>query len=326
MMSYLVRRVLQGLAVILAVMVLAFFVTRLLGDPIATILGPTSTGLQREVLRHELGLDRPLAVQLFDYLGRTMRGDFGISYRLGRPVASVLAERAPATIELALTGMLIALAVGIPAGIYTALDRRIGGQLFLGGSLLGMSMPSFFMGMLLIWVFSVELGWLTPFGRGDVVRIGGWTTGLLTVGGLKAILMPALTISFFQIAMIMRLVRAEMLQVLRTDHIRFARARGLSPHAIHVHHALRNTLVPVITVAGLQLGSVIGFAVVTEFVFQWPGLGLLFLQSVTAADVPVLGAYLVLIATVFVGINLVVDLLYYAIDPRLRRPAAQATA
>jgi peptide/nickel transport system permease protein len=324
--GYLARRLLQGLAVILAVMVLAFFVTRFLGDPVATILGPNSTGLQRAALRHELGLDQPAVSQLLDYLGRTLRGDFGISYRLGRPVAAVLAERAPATIELAVTGMFIALALGIPAGVYSALDRRIGGRLVLGGSLLGMSMPSFFMGMLLIWIFSIQLGWLTPFGRGDVVRIGGWTTGLLTASGLKAILMPALTISSFQIAMIMRLVRAEMLQVLRTDHIRFARARGLSNRAIHVHHALRNTLVPVITVAGLQLGSVIGFAVVTEFVFQWPGLGLLFLQSVTAADVPVLGAYLVLIAVVFVSINLVVDLLYYMIDPRLRRPMAPAAA
>jgi peptide/nickel transport system permease protein len=307
-------------------MVLAFFVTRFLGDPVATILGTNSTGLQRAALRHELGLDQPFAIQLLDYLGRTLRGEFGISYRLGRPVASVLAERAPATIELAVTGMLIALALGIPAGIYAAHDRGLGGRLVLGGSLLGMSTPSFFMGMLLIWIFSVRLGWLTPFGRGDVVRIDGWSTGLLTASGLKAILMPALTISFFQVAMIMRLVRAEMLQVLRTDHIRFARARGLSNSSIHVHHALRNTLMPVITIAGLQLGSVIGFAVVTEFVFQWPGLGLLFLQSVTAADVPVLGAYLVLIAAVFVGINLVVDLLYYAIDPRVRRPMTKTAA
>jgi peptide/nickel transport system permease protein len=324
MTGFLARRVLQGVAVVFAVIVLAFLVAHFLGDPVATILGASSTGLQRAALRHQLGLDRPFLVQFGDYLLRTLRGDFGLSYRLDRPVATILAERAPATIELAVAGMALALLLGIPGGIYAALNRRVGGRLVLGGSLFGMSMPSFFMGMLLIWIFSVRLGWLTPFGRGDVVRIGGWTTGFLTVSGLKAIVMPALTISFFQIAMIMRLVRAEMLQVMRTDHIRFARARGLSARAINVHHALRNTLVPVVTVAGLQLGSVIGFAVVTEYVFQWPGLGLLFLQSVTAADVPVLAAYLVLIAVIFVAINLVVDLLYYAIDPRLRRSNARA--
>jgi peptide/nickel transport system permease protein len=317
--GFLARRLAQALVVIGAVSLLAFLMFRFLGDPVVTILGANSTGLQRDALRREMGLDGPLALQFLEYLGGMLRGDFGLSYRLGRPVSQVLLERAPATIELAVVGMLLALAVGIPAGVHAALKRRsAASRLTLGLSLLGISMPSFFMGMLLIFVFSVTLGWLPSFGRGETVRIGPWTTGLLTASGLKALVMPALTISAFQIAMIMRLVRAEMLEVLRADFVRFARARGLPARAVNLRHALGNTLVPVVTVVGLQLGSIIGFAVVTEAVFQWPGLGLLFLQSVAAADFPLLAAYLIVVALVFVTINLVVDLAYYAIDPRLR--------
>ncbi|MBX3540791.1 MAG: ABC transporter permease [Chelatococcus sp.] len=319
MINYFAQRLGQALIVIFVVAVLAFLMFRFLGDPIVAILGANSTGLQRDALRRELGLDAPLLFQFADYLWQMLRGNFGLSYRLGQPVGQVLLERAPATIELAMSGMLLSLAVGIPAGIYTALHRRrISSQLTLGLSLVGISMPSFFMGILLIFVFSVRLGWLPSFGRGETVSIGWWSTGLLTISGLKALVMPAITISVFQIAMIMRLVRAEMLEVMRMDYIRFARARGLSSRAVHLRHALGNTLVPVITITGLQLGSVIAFAVITEQVFQWPGLGLLFLQSVAAADVPVIAAYLVLIALVFVVINLIVDLLYYVIDPRLQ--------
>jgi len=319
MIGAVARRLVEAGLVLLTVVVLAFLMFRFLGDPAVAILGASSTGLQRAELRHTLGLDGPLLWQFIDYLGRIARGDFGLSYRLGQPVAVVLAQRAPATIELAATGMLLALVVGIPAGIATALYRgRLASDVALGVSLLGISMPSFFMGMLLIWVFSVKLGWLSSFGRGDVVRIGWWSTGLLTVSGLKALIMPALTISVFQVAMMMRLVRAEMLEVMRADFIRFARARGLQRRTIYLRHALRNTLVSVVTITGLQFGSVIAFAVITEQVFQWPGLGLLFLQSVAAADVPMIGAYLLLIASVFVAINLLVDGLYYAIDPRLR--------
>ncbi|CAH1654673.1 MULTISPECIES: ABC transporter permease [unclassified Chelatococcus] len=319
MINYFAQRLGQALIVIFVVAVLAFLMFRFLGDPIVAILGANSTGLQRDALRRELGLDAPLLFQFADYLWQMLRGNFGLSYRLGQPVGQVLLERAPATIELAMSGMLLSLAVGIPAGIYTALHRRrISSQLTLGLSLVGISMPSFFMGILLIFVFSVRLGWLPSFGRGETVSIGWWSTGLLTISGLKALVMPAITISVFQIAMIMRLVRAEMLEVMRMDYIRFARARGLSNRAVHLRHALGNTLVPVITITGLQLGSVIAFAVITEQVFQWPGLGLLFLQSVAAADVPVIAAYLVLIALVFVVINLIVDLLYYVIDPRLQ--------
>jgi peptide/nickel transport system permease protein len=318
--GFLGQRLSQGLVVLVAVSALAFLMTRFLGDPIVTILGANSTGAQRDELRRQMGLDGPLLFQFIEYMGQMLRGEFGLSYRLGQPVSRVLLDRMPATIELSVIGMLIAVLIGIPAGVYTALNGSSAtSRAILGASLLGISMPSFFMGMLFIFLFSVKLGWLPSFGRGETVRLGAyWTTGLMTWSGLKAIIMPALTISVFQIAMIMRLVRAEMLEVLRADFVRFARARGLSRRSVHLRHALGNTLVPVITIVGLQLGAIIGFAVVTETVFQWPGLGLLFLQSVAAADIPVLAAFLVFIAAVFVTINLIVDLAYYAIDPRLR--------
>ena len=319
MIGFLLQRLWQALIVLLVVAAVSFVMFRFLGDPLVAILGVDSTEAQRQALRSELGLDRPLVLQFVSYLERILQGDFGTSYRLGRPVESVLIARLPATIELAMAGFLLAVAVGVPAGVYTALNRRrASSRLLLSGSLLGISLPSFFMGVLLIWIFSVELGWLPSFGRGETVQIGWYSTGLLTASGLKALIMPALTIAVFQIAMIMRLVRAEMLEVMRSDFIRFARARGLAPRVIHFRHALRNALIPVITVIGLQLGSVIAFAVITEFVFQWPGLGLLFLQSVAAADVAMMSAYLLLIAALFVAINLIVDLLYFMIDPRLR--------
>ena len=317
--SFFARRLGQAVIVMLVVTAVAFVMFRFLGDPLLAVLGIDSTEAQREALRAELGLDRPVPLQFLGYLASVLQGNFGISYRLGRAVETVLVERLPATVELAVTGMLIAVVVGVPAGVYAALNRgRLASRLLLSVSLFGISLPSFFMGLLLIWFFAVKLGWLPSFGRGPVVDLGWWTTGFLSLGGLKALVMPALTLAVFQIAMIMRLVRAEMLEVIRTDFIRFARARGLSHRVVHYRHALRNTLIPVVTIVGLQLGSIIAFAVITEAVFQWPGLGLLFLQSVAAADVSMMSAYLILIAALFVAINLVVDVLYLVIDPRLR--------
>jgi len=322
MIAYVLSRLWQSAVVMLAVVALAFVMFTYLGDPVVAILGADSTQAAREAVRRDLGLDQPMIVQFGDYLMRLLGGDFGISYRLGRPVEQVLVERLPATVELATFGMALALAFGIPLGILTAIRRRsAGSQALLGISLVGISMPSFLAGLLLIWLFSVTLEIFPSFGRGDTVELGWWTTGLLTASGWRSLVLPALTIAIFQVAMMMRLVRAEMLEVMRKDFIRFARARGLPNRSVHLRHALRNTLVPVVTIAGLQLGSVIAFAVITESVFQWPGLGLLFLQSVAAADVPVISTYLVLIAALFVAINLAVDLLYLWIDPRLRSSA-----
>jgi len=304
---------------------IAFALFNFTGDPVSFMVGQDATLEDRARLRADLGLDQPFYVQFVRFVGRAVQGDFGLSLRQARPVAKLLKERLPATLELSFAAALLALVIGIPAGVYTALRRgRVGAQVLLALSLVGVSLPTFLIGILLILVFAVMLGWLPSFGRGETVALGWWTTGLLTVSGLKALILPAITLSLFQMTLIMRLVRAEMLDVLRTDYIKFARARGLSNRAIHFGHALKNTLVPVITITGLQLGAIIAFAIITETVFQWPGMGLLFIQAVNFADVPVMAAYLCFIALVFVLINLIVDLLYYAVDPRLRVERALA--
>jgi peptide/nickel transport system permease protein len=319
MFSFIISRILQALPVMFVVSLISFAMFAYVGDPVAIMLGQDFTEAQREALVRDLGLDQPFFVQFATFLGNAVQGEFGLSYRLSRPVAELIAERAPATLELALTAAFIALLVGVPMGVYTGLYRNSWlSRFFLTFSLVGVSLPTFLIGILLILTFSVWLGWLPSFGRGDVTRLGWWSTGFLTWGGLKALVLPAITLGLFQLTLIMRLVRSEMMEVLRTDYIKFARARGLPNRAINFGHALKNTLVPVITIAGLQLGGIIAFAIVTETVFQWPGMGLLFIQSVGAADIPVMAAYLMLIALVFVTINLVVDLLYYAVDPRLR--------
>jgi len=289
------------------------------GDPVTNLLGQDATAEQREQLRADLGLDAPFPVQFARFVGNALRGEFGLSLRQGRRVSALIVERFPATIELSLSAAVIALLVGVPLGVYTALRRgSFGSQVWMTLSLVGVSLPTFLIGILLILVFAVIFKVLPSFGRGDVVSIGGWTTGLLTLDGWKHLVLPAFTLSVFQLALILRLVRAEMLEVLRTDYIKFARARGLSDRAVYFGHALKNTLVPVITITGLQLGALIAFAIITETVFQWPGMGLLFIQAVQFADIPVMAAYLCLIALIFVLINLAVDLLYFAVDPRLR--------
>ena len=319
MAAFILRRIGQAVLVMLTVGLIAFSLFRFVGDPVIFMLGQDATDDDRARVTRLLGLDRPFYVQYAAFLGRAVQGDFGLSLRQVRPVSALIVERLPATLELSFVAALFALLAGIPLGVYTALRRRSWlSQVILAVSLIGVSLPTFLIGILLILVFSVILGWLPSFGRGDVVKIGWWSTGFLTASGLKALILPAITLGLFQMTLIMRLVRAEMLEVLRTDYIKFARARGLANRAVHFGHALKNTLVPVITITGLQLGAIIAFAIITETVFQWPGMGLLFIQSVTVADVPVMAAYLCLVAFFFVVINLIVDLLYYAVDPRLR--------
>ncbi len=319
MIGFVLRRLLQSILVMLTVALIAFGLFRYVGDPINNLVGQDTSAVEREELRKKLGLDDPFLVQFARFVKNAAKGDFGISYRHRRPVAELIVERLPATLELSLVAALIALLVGVPMGVYTGLHREgFLSRSFMTLSLIGVSLPTFLIGILLILLFGVVLRWLPTFGRGEVVAIGWWTTGLLTVSGLKALIMPAVTLALFQMTLIMRLVRAEMLEVLRTDYIKFARARGLSNRAIHFGHALKNTLVPVITITGLQLGSIIAFAIITESVFQWPGMGLLFIQAINEVDIPVMAAYLVMIALFFVVINLAVDLLYYLVDPRLR--------
>ena len=261
-----------------------------------------------------------MPVQYAGYLKQVLSGQFGISYRFRQPVTEVIASRVPVTVELSLAAALFAVVGGIGLGVYTAMRRQsLVSRTIMGVSLVGASLPTFLIGIGLIYLFSVELKWLPAFGRGTLVDVGGWQTGLLTVSGLSALVLPAITLGFFKLTLIMRLVRTEMLDVLRSDYIRFARARGLRNATLYGRHALRNTLIPVITIIGLQLGSLIAFAIVTETVFQWPGLGLLFITSIQGVDVPVISAYLLMIGLLYVGINLVVDLLYAWADPRLRR-------
>lgn len=326
MLAFTIRRLAQSILVMLAVALVSFSLFRFVGDPVATMLGQEASAADRAALRDQLGLNDPIFVQFWDFISRAVQGDFGISYRLREPVAGLILSRLPATLELALISGTVAFIGGVGLGIYTALNRKgFLSNVVMTTSLIGVSLPTFLIGVLLIWIFAVELQWLPSFGRGETVRIGDWwTTGLLTSSGRASLVLPAITLGLYQMTLIMRLVRAEMLEVLRTDYVKFARARGLAPRAINFGHALKNTLVPVITITGLQLGSIIAFAIITETVFQWPGVGALFINSVQYVDVPVMAAYLMMIALVFVIINLIVDLLYYAVDPRLRADRASA--
>jgi len=320
MAAFILRRLAQSILVMLVVSLVAFYMFQFLGDPINQMVGIDTPFAEREALRERLGLNDPMIIRFGKFVLNAAQLDFGLSYQHKQPVVDLLMERLPATIELSLVSAVIAFCLALPAGVYTGLYRnRWSSKALLTLSLVGISIPTFLIGILFIYLFAVILGWLPSFGRGDVVTLpGGWTTGLLTVSGLKAIILPATTLGLFTLTLIMRLIRAEMLEVLRTDYIKFARARGLTNRAVNFGHALKNTLVPVITVTGLLLGNLIAFAIITESVFQWPGMGRLFLQAIQEVDLPVMSAYLVMISFLFVVINLIVDILYYVVDPRLR--------
>ena len=303
----------------ISVAFVSFALFQFVGDPINNMVGQDATEEQRQLLREKLGLDKPWPLQFANFVLNISQGAFGMSYRVGIPVDELIATRLPATIELVLVSAVLSLIVGIPMGVYTGLNRNSWlSRLFLSLSLIGISLPTFVIGILLILIFGVWLQWLPTFGRGGVVDLGWWSTSFLTVDGWRSLIMPSVTLALFQLTLIMRLVRAEMLEVLRTDYIKFSRARGLKNRSIYFEHALKNTLVPVITITGLQIGSLLAFSIITETVFQWPGMGLLILQAIQFVDIPVMSSYLVLIALIFVIINLIVDLLYYIVDPRLR--------
>lgn len=318
--KFVLQRLSQTVFVVVAAALVSFVLLRYVGDPVNNMVGQAATLAERDAMRRALGLEDTILVQFVRFLGQVISGDLGVSYRFGMPVGQLLLERLPATIELSVCAMLFATLVGIPLGVWTALHRRsISSRVLLVVSLIGVALPTFLIGIVFILIFSVWLGWLPSFGRGASIAIGrSWSTGLLTASGLKSLVLPSLTLGLFQMTLIMRLVRAEMLEVLRTDYIKFARARGLTETTINYDHALRNTLVPVITIIGLQFGNVFAFSIIVETVFQWPGLGLLVIQSIQFADVPLLASYLVLVALGFAIINLAVDLLYAAVDPRVR--------
>lgn len=319
MLAFAIRRFFEALLVMITVAALSFVLFRFVGDPVNQMVGADTPLTERLRLREELGLNDPILVQFWRFVKGMAQFDFGISYQLKQPVMDIIASRIPATIELSIAAALFAILVGIPMGVYTGIHKDSWlSKLFLSVSLIGISLPTFLIGILLIYLFGVTLKWLPFPGRGDVINLGWWSTGFFTKRGLLSLIMPAVTLGLFQMTLVTRLVRSEMLEVLRTDYIRFARARGLSNRAINFGHALKNTLVPVITIIGLQVGALIAFAIITETVFQWPGMGLLFITSVQQADVPVMAAYLMLVAFLFVFINFVVDLLYVYVDPRIR--------
>lgn len=319
MLIIILRRLFQALLVLLLVALISFLIFRYVGNPVENLLGQEATIAQRAALEEALGLNDPIHEQYVQFVWRAIQFDFGNSYRGALPVADLIASRLPATLELALTSAIFAMVFGVLTGIYTAIHRgSFLTNLILSTSLIGVSLPTFLIGVLLIWFFSVELGWLPSFGRGEVVDLGWWNTGFLTASGLKSLILPSITLGLYQMTLIMRLTRAEMLEVMRQDYIKLARALGLSPRQVYFSHAIPNIMIPVITIAGLQLGSVVAFAIITETVFQWPGVGLLFINAVYFVDIPVMSAYLLLVGFVFVIINLIVDLTYLAIDPRLR--------
>lgn len=325
MLAFIIQRLFQAGIVMLVVGMIAFVMFTFIGDPVDQMVGLETTIEEREKLREQLGLKDPVPIQFLNFITKAVQGDFGISYQFKRPVAEMIGERLPATLELALVGTIFALVGGLVLGVYTALRRdSFLSKTFLTVSLVGISLPPFLVGILLIFLFAVQLQWLPSYGRGETIAFGWWSSGFVTKSGLQALILPGITLGLFQLTLIMRLVRSEMLEVLRTDYIKFARARGLQNRAIHYGHALKNTLIPVITITGLQLGSIIAFAIITETVFQWPGMGFLFLQSVLDVDIPVMSAYLLMIAFLFVIINLAVDLLYVFVDPRIRITGGEA--
>lgn len=319
MLVFIVRRLINAIFVMLAVALLAFLIFRLAEDPVELMANEQMTQADRDNLRERLGLNDSLPVQYARFVVNATQGDFGISYRNGQDVLKLIAARFPATLELVLIATLISLVLGIPLGVLTAIKR---GQWYTEGlqfvSVIGVSLPSFIVGILLILIFSVILGWLPAFGRGDVVNFGWWSTGLLTPSGRAALILPSISLSLYQITLVMRLIRAEMLEVLRSDYVKFARARGIPRWRIHFRHALRNCLMPMVTMTAMNIGSLIAFALITETVFQWPGMGMLFIQAVTFIDIPVMAAYLCIISFIFVVLNTMVDIAYAVIDPRLR--------
>ena len=319
MFNYFLKRLLQSILVMLIVGFVSFSLFNFVGDPVNNMVGQEASEETREEIREKLGLNDPVYTQFFKFVVNASNGEFGLSYELRRPVSLLISERLPATLELVLVSALIAIFFGVLFGVYTAINRDgFVSNLILITSLFGVSLPTFVIGILFIYLFSVILGILPSFGRGEVVNFGFWSTGFLTMSGIKALILPSITLSLFQMTYIIRLVRAEMIEILQTDYIKFARARGINNKVINNRHALKNGLIPVITITGINIGTLIAFSIITETVFQWPGMGLLFINAVQFVDVPIMSAYLIMVAFLFVMINFIVDIAYYFIDPRIR--------
>ena len=319
MFSYFFKRLFQSVLVMIVVAFVSFSLFNFVGDPVHNMVGQEASTEKREEIREKLGLNDPVHTQFIRFIGNAVKGEFGLSYQLRRPVSDLIAERLPATLELVFISALIAIVSGVVLGVYTGINRDgFLSNIILIISLFGVSLPTFVIGILFIYLFSVILGILPSFGRGEVVDLGFWNTGFLTLSGIKAIILPSITLSLFQMTYIIRLVRAEMMEILQTDYIKFARARGIEKNTINFKHALKNGLIPVITITGINVGTLVAFSIITETVFQWPGMGFLFINAVHFVDIPIMSAYLIMVAFIFVMINFIVDITYYIIDPRIR--------
>ena len=319
MATYITRRLIQGVIVLLCVSFICFIIFRYTGDPVVTLAGVYATLKDREEIRNAYGLDRPFFVQYVHFIAGAARGDFGNSYVTRVPALGLIMERVPATVELVVTSAILALVLGTGLGVlvslrpYAAINRLI-----MAASLGGISIPTFLIGILLIMIFSVYLGILPPFGRGETVSIGFWRTGLLTWSGIAHLILPSITLTGYQLAVLLRLTRAGMREVLTEEYIKTAWAKGLSPQRVIFKHALKNVLIPVVTMSGLMLGELLAFAVVTETIFQWPGMGNLLLKSIYESDQPVIVTYIMLASVIILSINIVVDIIYAFLNPRIR--------
>lgn len=319
MTVFIIRRLMQSVLVLAAMSVIVFVGVYAIGNPIDILINPQAD--QEEIARatHALGLDRPLWSQYLHFIGGLFRGDLGTSFVFNQPAIGIIFDRLPATLELAFTAMLIAIVLGIPLGLWAGLKPDgIAGRAITAGSILGFSLPTFWVGLMLILVFAVQLGWLPATGRGATVDVLGFRTSLLTADGLAHVALPALNLALFKLALVIRLARAGTREVVPLDYIKFARAKGLSTRRVILVHVMKNILIPIVTVLGLETGSVIAFAVVTETIFAWPGIGRLIIQAINQLDRPVIVAYLLMTVSMFIVINLVVDILYSVLDPRVR--------
>lgn len=316
---WLLRRILQAMMVILAMSLIVFIGMHLIGSPVDVLLTQDSTQADRERLIRDLGLDQPVWMQYFSFLGNALQGEMGRSFVYNTPAITLILQRLPATLELAVAALMISVFVGVPLGLYAGLKPRNPlAKVIMTGSILGFSLPGFWVGLLLIMLFSVQLGLLPASGRGDTLRFLGVEWSFLTLDGLRHMILPAINLALFKVSMVIRLTRSGVREVMALDYVKFARAKGLSPIRIVVMHIFRNSMIPLVTVLGLEFGSTIAFAVVTESIFSWPGTGKLILDSLNALDRPVVVAYLLVVVTLFVTINLVVDILYRVLDPRVR--------
>ena len=325
MLAYIARRLLQSVAVLLVMSLIVFVGVYAIGNPVDILISPQADQAEIERVTAALGLDRPVWVQYWHFLTSALAGDLGKSFAANVPAIQLILQRMPATVELALTAMVIAIVLGLPLGLWAGLKPdSVAAKAIMAGSILGFSLPTFWVGLMLIMVFSVQLGWLPSTGRGQTVEVLGLHLSILTWDGIRHILMPALNLALFKLALLIRLTRAGTREAMLQDYVRFARAKGLTEERVVRVHVIKNILIPIVTVVGLEFGSVLAFAIITETIFAWPGMGKLLIDSINVLDRPVIVAYLLIIVFIFVVINLVVDVLYSALDPRVRLGGARA--